>query len=40
MIPNILVGALVLGIGYLIAQRLKRHEAAGEARLPEHTPLR
>ncbi len=40
MIPNILLGALVLGIGYLIAQRLKRDDAVNDARLSEHNPLR
>lgn len=40
MIPNILLGAVVLGVGYLIAQRLKRDDAASNARLSEHNPLR
>ncbi|HXF86878.1 MAG TPA: hypothetical protein VNK48_00815 [Xanthobacteraceae bacterium] len=40
MIPNILLGAVVLGIGYLIAQRLKRDDAVNDARLSEHNPLR
>jgi hypothetical protein len=40
MIPNILLGAVVLGIGYLVAQRLKRDDAINNARLSERHPLR
>ncbi len=40
MIPNILLGAVVLTAGYFIAQRLKRDDAVNEGRLSEHNTLR
>jgi hypothetical protein len=40
MIPNILLGAVVLAIGYFIAQRLKRDDAVSQNRLSEHNTLR
>jgi hypothetical protein len=40
MIPNILLGAVVLAIGYFIAQRLKRDDAVNQNRLSERNTLR
>ncbi|HWP25317.1 MAG TPA: hypothetical protein VNL39_03125 [Xanthobacteraceae bacterium] len=40
MIPNILLGAVVLTIGYFIALRIKRDDVINDARLSERNTLR